>query len=140
MIEIREALGSSLESLRGHVLRSVLPTLGIVFGVGAVIAMLSIGAGAEREALETIDAMGLRNVVVKDKVFDRENDKLEIRRQSVGLAFRDADAVRDAVPGVERVVARIEVEPWKVLSDGAQPRVLGVRLSELVAAAREGCL
>jgi len=128
MIEIREALGSSVESLRGHVLRSVLSTLGIIFGVGAVIAMLSIGAGAEREALDTIDAMGLRNVVVKDKVFDRENEKLEIRRQSVGLAFRDADAVRDAVPGVERVVAKIEVEPWKVLSatGSAKPRVIGV--------------
>jgi putative ABC transport system permease protein len=32
--------------------------LGIIFGVGAAIAMLSIGAGAERQALEIIDAMG----------------------------------------------------------------------------------
>ncbi len=128
MIEVREALGSSLESLRSHALRSVLSMLGIIFGVGAVIAMLSIGAGAEREALEIIDAMGLRNVLVKDKVFDRDNDKQEVRRKSAGLAFRDADAIRDAVPGVERVVAKIEVEPWKVLSatGRSKPKVLGV--------------
>ena len=128
MIEVKEALGSSLESLRSHALRSVLSMLGIIFGVGAVIAMLSIGAGAEREALETIDAMGLRNVIVKDKVFERENDKQEIRRKSAGLAFRDADAIKDAVPGVERVVAKIEVEPYKVLSatGRAKPKVLGV--------------
>jgi putative ABC transport system permease protein len=102
--------------------------LGVVFGVGAVIAMLSIGAGAEAQALEIIDAMGLRNVVVKDKRFDRENELTEIRRKSAGLSSRDAQAIRDAVPGVELVVAKIEVDAWKVLSPTgrAKPRVLGV--------------
>jgi len=128
VIEVREAVSSSVESLRSHGLRAVLSTLGIIFGAGAVIAMLSIGAGAERQALETIDAMGLRNVLVRDKVFDRDNDKQEVRRKSAGLAFRDADAIRDAVPGVERVIAKIEVEPWKVLSatGSAKPKVIGV--------------
>ena len=127
-MDVRESLGSGLESLRHHALRSFLAMLGIIFGVGAVIAMLSIGAGAEREALAVIDAMGLRNVVVKDKRFDRENELQEIRRKSSGLSARDAAALRDAVPGVERVVAKIEVEPWKVLSPSgrAKPRVLGV--------------
>jgi putative ABC transport system permease protein len=128
VIEVKEALGASLESLRSHALRSALSMLGIIFGVGAVIAMLSIGAGAEQEALQIIDAMGLRNVIVKDKVFERDNDKQEVRRKSAGLAPRDADAIQDAVPGVERVVARIEVEPWKVLSamGRAKPKVIGV--------------
>jgi putative ABC transport system permease protein len=128
MMDVRESLGAGIESLRQHKLRSFLAMLGIIFGVGAVIAMLSIGAGAEREALEVIDAMGLRNVVVKDKRFDRENDLQEIRRKSAGLSSRDAAALRDAVPGVERVVTKIEVEPWKVLSPTgrAKPRVLGV--------------
>ena len=84
--------------------------------------------------------MGLRNVVVKDKRFDRENELQEIRRKSAGLSARDAQAIREAVPGVERVVAKIEVEAWKVLSpEGrAKPRVLGVSSDypELVEAAR----
>ncbi len=128
MIDLREAVASSLGSLRHHALRSFLAMLGIIFGVGAVIAMLSIGAGAEAQALEIIDAMGLRNVVVKDKRFDRENELTEIRRKSAGLSSRDAQAIRDAVPGVELVVAKIEVEAWKVLSPTgrAKPRVLGV--------------
>ena len=128
MIDPREAFASGLESLRHHALRSFLAMLGIIFGVGAVIAMLSIGAGAEQQALEIIDAMGLRNVVVKDKRFDRENELTEIRRKSTGLSSRDARAIRDAVPGVERVVTKIEVEAWKVLSPTgrAKPRVLGV--------------
>ena len=128
MIDLREAVSSSLGSLRHHALRSFLAMLGIIFGVGAVIAMLSIGAGAEAQALEIIDAMGLRNVVVKDKRFDRENELTEIRRKSAGLSSRDAQAIRDAVPGVELVVAKIEVDAWKVLSPTgrAKPRVLGV--------------
>jgi len=128
VIDPREAFSSGLESLRHHALRSFLAMLGIIFGVGAVIAMLSIGAGAEKQALEIIDAMGLRNVVVKDKRFDRENELQEIRRKSAGLSSRDASAIRDAVPGVERVVAKIEIEAWKVLSPTgrAKPRVVGV--------------
>jgi putative ABC transport system permease protein len=128
VIDVREAVASSLGSLRHHALRSFLAMLGIIFGVGAVIAMLSIGAGAEAQALEIIDAMGLRNVVVKDKRFDRENELTEIRRKSAGLSSRDAQAIRDAVPGVELVVAKIEVDAWKVLSPTgrAKPRVLGV--------------
>jgi putative ABC transport system permease protein len=128
VIDLGESVSSGLDSLRHHALRSFLAMLGIIFGVGAVIAMLSIGAGAEAQALEIIDAMGLRNVVVKDKRFDRENELTEIRRRSVGLSSRDAQAIREAVPGVERVVAKIEVEAWKVMSPAgrAKPRVLGV--------------
>jgi putative ABC transport system permease protein len=102
--------------------------LGIIFGVGAVIAMLSIGAGAEREALALIDALGVRNVIVRAKDPERENDKQEIRRKSPGLGPRDATALREAVPGVETVVAEVEVEAWKVLSAAgrAKAEVRGV--------------
>jgi putative ABC transport system permease protein len=128
VIDPREAFASGIESLRHHALRSFLAMLGIIFGVGAVIAMLSIGAGAEKQALEIIDAMGLRNVVVTDKRFDRDDELREIRRKSAGLSTRDARAFRDAVPGVERVIAKIEIDAWKVLSSTgrAKPRVVGL--------------
>jgi len=74
VIDPREAFASGLESLRHHALRSFLAMLGIIFGVVGVIAMLSIGAGAEKQALEIIDAMGLRNIVIEDKRCDRENE------------------------------------------------------------------
>ncbi|HVQ32167.1 MAG TPA: ABC transporter permease [Vicinamibacteria bacterium] len=128
MIEVREALRSGAESLRFHALRSFLAMLGIIFGVGAVIAMLSIGAGAEREALALIDAMGLRNVIVRAKDPERENDRQEMRRKSPGLDPRDVLAIREAVPGVESVLSEVEVETWKVLSatGRAKPEVRGV--------------
>lgn len=56
------ALG--IENLLLHKLRSFLTTLGIVFGVGSVVAMLSVGEGASKEALEQIRKLGSNNIIV----------------------------------------------------------------------------
>ena len=53
-MSFRESLLRALESLAAHKLRSILTMLGMIFGVGAVIAMLSIGAGGERAGREKI--------------------------------------------------------------------------------------
>ena len=124
----REAFESGLASLRAHRLRAFLTMLGMIFGVGAVIAMLSIGAGAERQALALIDALGMRNVMVQVREPTREAELQELRKTSVGLSERDARAILDAVPGVARVAQKAVVETYKVLGDAgrAKPRVLGV--------------
>jgi putative ABC transport system permease protein len=123
-----EALASGLESLRVHRLRSALAMLGIIFGVGAVIAMLSIGAGAERQALALIDMMGVRNVIIQAKDPRRDTELQELRKKSLGLAARDAEALTEAVPGVELVVLKVVIEPYRVLAAGgrARPQVFGV--------------
>ncbi len=64
-----ESLRRALASLSTHKLRSALTMLGMIFGVGAVIAMLSIGAGAEKQALEMIRRMGLSNLLVRAKEY-----------------------------------------------------------------------
>ena len=126
-MKLKEALLTSLENISAHKLRSALTMLGIVFGVGAVISMLSIGAGAERQALETISRLGLHNVVVRAKQL-KEDDLREIRAKSLGVSMRDAEAIEDAVPGVELVAPKAEVEPWAVLAAGAstEAQVYGV--------------
>ena len=73
-----EALRDAWEELWHHKLRTALTLLGMIFGVGAVIAMLSIGEGAEQEALRLIDSMGLRNVLVNARQMDEQQLK-EIR-------------------------------------------------------------
>ncbi len=115
----REALGTALVSLGSHKLRSVLTMLGMIFGVGAVIAMLSIGAGAERQALEMIERLGLRNVLVRTVELE-EDDLREVRRKSLGVSPRDAEAIEEAVPGVELTTPRVEVDPYKVLATGGK--------------------
>lgn len=48
----------SLSHFATNPLRTLLTLLGIVFGVGSVVAMVSVGEGAQREILATIEAMG----------------------------------------------------------------------------------
>jgi putative ABC transport system permease protein len=126
-MSLREAIDSAVASLSAHKLRSGLTMLGMLFGVGAVIAMLSIGAGAERQALAMIEALGLRNIYVKARPFTDE-ELAEIRKKSTGLCLRDARALQEAVPHVLSVSPRIRLEPYKVFSatGHSKPAVLGV--------------
>ena len=111
----QEAFRSALDNLAAHKLRSALTMLGMIFGVGAVIAMMSIGAGAERQALASIERLGLRNVLVRAKTF-KDSELKEIRQKSLGVSQRDAAAISEAVPGVDLVVPRIRIDPYKVIS------------------------
>ncbi len=136
MIDLRTVVIGSLGNLRAHTLRSSLTALGIVFGVGAVISMLSIGAGAEREALEAITRLGLENVVVRARDL-RESEAEEVRRTSVGVSLRDAEAIVDTMPEVELVAPVVEIDARRIFSRGGSvaATVLGVEpiYRELVA-------
>jgi putative ABC transport system permease protein len=123
----RETFTTAVMNLNRHKLRTSLTMLGMIFGVGAVIAMLSIGAGAEKKALEAIGRLGLRNVIVRAKDVKPE-DRQELRKKSLGVSLRDAEAIMEAVPNVERVLPRIEVKPYKIMAPGAKAKgkVFGV--------------
>jgi len=110
-----ETFRTALNNLSTHKLRTALTMLGMVFGVGAVIAMLSIGAGGEQKALEAIGRLGLHNVIVRAKNVKPE-DRQELRKKSLGVSLRDGEAIAEAVPNVERVLPRVEVKAYKILA------------------------
>ena len=110
-----ETLLTAVKNLTKHKMRTALTMLGMIFGVGAVIAMLSIGAGGEQKAMEAIGRLGLRNVIVRAKQVKPE-DRAELRKKSLGVSLRDAEAIMEAVPNVERVLPRVEIKPYKILS------------------------
>jgi len=89
--------------------------LGMMFGVGAVIAMLSIGAGAEQQSLKLIDQLGVRNVVIRARTFEADELK-ELRKQSAGLSERDIVAMKEAIPNLELVAPRALLSPYSVRS------------------------
>ena len=64
-MDFRESFEIETTGLLAHKLRSFLTILGIIFGVAAVIAMLSIGEGAKQEALEQISQLGIQNILIK---------------------------------------------------------------------------
>ena len=119
MRAVFDAFLTALGSLAEHKLRTTLTMLGMMFGVGAVIAMLSIGAGAETQALALIDRLGTRNLRVTAKTF-KPSELAEIRKKSIGLSVRDVEAIQEAVPGVAFAAPRIEVETYKIIAAGAK--------------------
>ncbi|HEY0711096.1 MAG TPA: ABC transporter permease [Polyangia bacterium] len=116
-MNLLEAFRSALGGVAAHKLRSGLTMLGIMFGVGAVIAMLSIGAGAALEAQALIDSLGMRNVLVRARQL-RPDEMREARKKSLGVSLRDAQGIKEAVPGVELVGPKVKVEPWRVQASG----------------------
>ncbi len=117
---------ASLDLMR-HGLRTLLTMLGIIFGVGAVVSMLSIGAGAQAQALEIIDAMGLRNILVREKPLDAE-ELYTVRERSLGLSLRDIEGLRSIAPEVVAASARKQVRANRVISESGRHEgaVLGV--------------
>ncbi len=105
----------AFSNLYTHKLRTFLTMLGMIFGVGAVIAMLSIGAGAEKESLRIIDTMGLRNIIVKDREF-KDEDLKKIRENSIGLSMRDVQALTAVTPDLETYSGRKRVKTFQIFS------------------------
>ena len=106
------ALRTALEAVAHNRLRAGLTSLGILFGVASVIAMLAIGRGAEAEILEQMRLLGANNVMVSPYVEQTEGaaeeaDARQIKRFTPGLTYLDAEAIRAHVPGVEAVSAEI---------------------------------
>ncbi|HSR67483.1 MAG TPA: ABC transporter permease [Acidobacteriota bacterium] len=110
-----EAIKIAFANLTRHKLRTVLTMLGIIFGVAAVLSMLSIGAGAEQEALSVIQKMGLRNIIVQAKDFEEEELKV-LRQDSPGLSRRDMQALRRALPPGTLVVGKRKLKTYQIVS------------------------
>ena len=91
-------LGAS--SLVEHKLRSLLTALGIIFGVGSVIAMLAIGEGASHEAREQIRSLGSTNIIIRS-VKPQADGGAVSRLVSYGLTYNDVLRIRELYPWVE---------------------------------------
>ncbi len=99
------ALVRSFTQLRTNPLRTLLTLLGMVFGVGSVVAMMSIGEGAQREILQNIEAMGAANLHIQARpVPDAELG--DTVNDSVGLARADLQTLQELVPGVQEIAYR----------------------------------
>jgi putative ABC transport system permease protein len=121
-------LQMGLSSLFVHKLRSLLTMLGMIFGVGAVVAMLSITAGAQKEMMSYIDLLGVNNIIIEAKEAVDRNELQARRAISPGLTFRDYRAISENVAGIEAATPRKRFKPQKVLPKTAQeqPVLIGV--------------
>ncbi|MDT8322782.1 MAG: ABC transporter permease [Bacteroidota bacterium] len=107
----RESLSIAFQSLALHKTRSFLTMLGIVFGVGAVISMLSIGEGAKQESLEQIEVLGVRNIIIRSMVVDAEDeDEGGAAVRPLGISRKDAAAIEAVFDFAERIAMSWEAD------------------------------
>ncbi|MDA1045176.1 MAG: ABC transporter permease [Verrucomicrobia bacterium] len=113
-----------VKNLMLHKLRSMLTMLGVVFGVGSVIAMLSVGEGASQEALQQIRKLGSHNIII-DSQKPPDSAQASGTRSFMniyGLLFEDVRRITETIPTVKRSV------PVKVVEKEAR---LGARRLEI---------
>jgi putative ABC transport system permease protein len=96
-----------VENLLLHKLRSFLTMLGVVFGVGSVVAMLSVGEGASKEALEQIRKVGSNNIIINSikSVEEEETETMQPMRMSMyGLTYKDHERISQTFPAIKQTV------------------------------------
>jgi len=103
---VKRTMKLGAKSLWMHRLRSVLTTLGIIFGVCSVIAMLAIGEGASREAQAQIARLGSRNLIIETvKPPAPPTPSTEgATMLEYGLTYDDAERIKLTMPSAEVVV------------------------------------
>jgi putative ABC transport system permease protein len=113
-----------IENLLLHKLRSFLTMLGVVFGVGSVVAMLSVGEGASKEALENIRRLGSTNIIISSvKSAEEEQASTQHSHMSIyGLTYQDQQRVGESFAHIK------ETAPVKLLRKETR---LGERALEL---------
>ncbi len=100
------AVRTAIEAVGHNKVRAALTSLGILFGVASVIAMLAIGKGAEQEILQQMQLLGTNNVVISPLVEQKEeqvkDDKAAAPKKfTPGLRYADAQAIRTIIPDVD---------------------------------------
>jgi putative ABC transport system permease protein len=119
------------ENLLLHRLRSALTMLGMIFGVAAVVSMLSIGAGARQKVMALIEQMGVHNLIVEAKETTEWQAHQKMRQLSPGLTLQDYRVIRDDVSDIVASTPRKRMTPSKTIPKSQQdaPTVYGVNPS-----------
>jgi len=124
-------IAQALANLYAQKTRTLLTALGIVFGVGSVIGMLSIGAGAREESLRFIEQLGVRNVLIDSRPTTSREELQQRRRSSPGLSDRDVRILQANIDALELLSARRTLHPSRVLPKPSRdvPELYGVNPS-----------
>ena len=126
-MDYKENIRLAISSLFEHKMRSFLTMLGIIFGVASVIAMLSIGEGAKREAIAKYQDLGVNNIIIREKKLS-EAELEEVRAKfSQGLSIKDANTINEIVPNIVKIASQAEIDSEVKYTDkSVKSTVIGV--------------
>ena len=134
MINLPSTFRISLRALRVNKMRSALTMLGIIIGVGAVIAMLAVGTGASRKIAEQIASMGSNLLIILPGSTTSGGVRMGAGTQPT-LTLNDAEEIQKESSAVAEVapvlngVAQIVYghQNWSTGVTGTTPGMLEVR-------------
>jgi len=117
-----QIINIALEAVFANRFRSILTALGIIFGVAAVIAMMAIGNGAQKEILDQMKLVGVNNIIISPmientSVNDDEDGKSQTKKYSPGLTLRDAQSLELIIPTIDKVSPEVIYETF-IVKDG----------------------
>jgi putative ABC transport system permease protein len=116
----------AFETLLANKLKSGLTALGILFGVAAVISMLAIGSGAQKEIIKQIELIGGNNIIIEaqkqsnvtgDNGDEDSGDNNKSKKFSFGLNQSDYNAILEVVPTVDKISAEIILDSEVLFAD-----------------------
>jgi len=117
------------QNLLQHKMRSLLTMLGMIFGVAAVVSMMSIGAGARQQVMAFIEQLGVRNILIEARESVSWDDLQKVRKLSPGLSFQDYRVINANVTGIVESTPRKRFVPSKMIPKPQRdmPTVYGVQ-------------
>ena len=106
-----ESFAMGFNSITSNKLRAFLTILGIVFGVGAVISMLAIGEGAQKEIIDQLALTGVNNIVIRSKTITIDpSEKNPKPNFSNGLQDEDIRHILTSVPNIKKIAPEVEMD------------------------------
>jgi putative ABC transport system permease protein len=124
----------AMRALARNKLRSILTMLGIIIGVGAVIAMVSVGQGAQQQAQQQIAAMGSNMLFVQSGTVNRGGMRMgwgatkTLVYDDLLAIMRECPSVKAAAPG-SQASAQVVFgnDNWATNINGTEPQYFDIR-------------
>jgi putative ABC transport system permease protein len=117
-----------IENLLMHKLRSFLTMLGVVFGVGSVVAMLAVGEGASKEALSQIQKLGSNNIIISSTTsIEEDSTSTQHSHMSIyGLTYLDHERISESFKDIRQVApAKLIRKEARLGSNALELRIVG---------------
>lgn len=136
-----ESVWIAMEGLKANKLRSVLTMLGIIIGVGAVIAMISIGLGVQQKVQNSIASLGSNLLIVTPGANSPSGGVRLAAGSNISLTRQDAKAIAREVEGVKYIAPAVSQQyqiiygnqNWKTNVQGTTPEYLAIRDFQMAA-------
>lgn len=131
---VQQCFIMAINALRGNKMRTLLTMLGIIIGVGAVIALVSVGMGVKSNVTGSIASLGSNMLIVSPGAESRGGPRGAAGSMQT-LKYDDAKAIQEKVRGIDLVSPTVSGayqvvngnQNWNTSVQGVTPELLAIR-------------